>query len=268
MDKEDRLQRIKERHKFRELPREDKPLIAGFRFLLGDYPSLKQWTTRSNTVHFSGEPWVHRVVVLEKEENKSIFKIDIFLAQKRSLDVHEALFESYLNYAHEYTRLRGEDYGIRLGDFCLLSKFNDNILGVDFVRNNVAVGLVSYGQVDFDLVDLAKQMDEALKAELTLSVLERSGKTPIIEKFSSSEERIKPGEKTKLQISAADPIGEELLYEFEVPSGSVNWDPKQQEYYYRAGGELGIQTIILHVINERNLLASSQIQIMVIKAGR
>lgn len=252
--KEKRLQKIKGEYEYTAVV-EDKPLIAGFRFLKRDYSLLESWIMRSDMVQYSGEPWVHRRIVLEKKED--ILWIDIFVAQERSTDVYDALFESYLDYEYDYARVPAVEY--ELGDTCFV---DEEHLSADFVRNNVAVKLAAAGTVDINLVELAKLMDEMLKANPTFLTLEESGKKPIIKAFSC-EEYVKRDGKAPLQIDAVDPDKEELTFTFETTSGSVNKESKMPGYYYRAGNECGTQTITLHVINEKNVVTTSHITIMV-----
>ncbi|MGD2249751.1 MAG: hypothetical protein PVF58_15185 [Candidatus Methanofastidiosia archaeon] len=256
-----RLRQIKEELNYTDIPQEEK-LLTWFKFSKKDYPELDPWVITSNTVNYRPS-WVHRNIVLHS--GVQMLTIDIFVAQYRSTDVYEALFESYLDYEHVYTRTTGTDYDIDVGDFCLVSESfgldTREIFDIDFVQNNIGIKLASYKN-SVNLMDIAYGMDEFIAAQKKFASLEESGKLPIIKDFSGNY--VEQGGKTPLKIKVIDPDNEDFIYIFEPESGSVN---NGNGWYYRAGDILGSQVITLHVINEKNVLSTSKINIEVRTEG-
>ena len=202
----DNLKKIKEKYQFHQLPGKQKKLIAGYHLRLSKLPLLEDFYVKSQSVHYFGELWARRIIVLRNKKTDNLSLIRIVVAQKKCSDAHEALFQSYQLREREITLYPGQEQRIDVGDFCFLPRIKPYISMIDFVRNNIVVKISRRMNKELDVIKLAKRIDEILKKEPTYKNLEESKNLPIIKEFSSDKTTLSSGERTDLKINVFDPV--------------------------------------------------------------
>ena len=255
------IDRIKKNNNFDQLPGRDTPLIAGYLLDLSELPVLKHFFVSTETIHHFGDTLVEHIYMLRDMKTDKRIALHIIVAQKKFADAHEALFQAYSLWQHEPRFYLGQEYNIDIGNFCLLPNPSRNVKMIDFVRNNIAIKIRSREKREFPVTELATQMDELLKSEAVFSNLSESGKSPIINEFSTEDSSLEKGQRSNLRISAIDPDRGKLVYRLYPDSGSINLDKASSVRYYRAGNETGPVKIVLYAINQRNLIAVSETSI-------
>jgi hypothetical protein len=159
----------------------------------------------------------------------------------------------------------GHRQGLNTGNICFATpaRQGGGFLDIDFIRRNVLIMMRAEGGFCKELAAAAGTLDHLLARKKTWSHYPAIAEMPVIKNFSCETAAIKRGETVLLNLEAVNPCPGKLRYIWDLTGGGVEKNPRGDFVYY--GGEAGIHTITLTVLNEAGLFQTETVEIEVIK---
>lgn len=266
---EDQLKTAKENYAYANWEAETGKVIAGLDISKAILPQLEGmsnvWPKDNYRIQTYQETTYVKIRQWRASEDSQLDVIMVvcptFSAAKKYLISHYAGTQM----APQVTKPAGSDVGLDIGNLCFATAINQGqvFLDVDFIRHNVLIMMRAQGDFREELAAAARTLDSLLLKKETKGDYSELKEIPFITQFSCEKAKIKLGERVLLELKVDNPTGGELRYFWKISGGGVKKNLSENFVYY--GGEAGLHTIRVTVVNELGLYYSRSLEVEVVK---
>jgi hypothetical protein len=121
--------------------------------------------------------------------------------------------------------MRGKKLGIDVGDINFVPGGTTaadlpNLEDIDFLRNNIRVYVARQGETVFDVLALAKAIDDRIDALPSVKRKELEALLPVITAFSPVTPTVNRNSSVELTLTVTNPQGQKLEFQFEHNIGT------------------------------------------------
>lgn len=170
-----------------------------------------------------------------------------------------------LRYADTSGNLPDRKHRKDIGNMCLVipegNIKNGSFFHIDFIRYNVLIMMSAKGRIKKKLGPMAKKLDDLLLKKKPVQCYSQLKERPMITRFYCEKKRIKKGESVPLGLAVKNPGNRLLRCLWRMSGGGIEKDCIGNPVYY--GGEEGIHTVTVTVMNESGLYDRKSLKIEV-----
>jgi hypothetical protein len=203
---------------------------AGFIFKTSDYPTLAGFSVEEDDRTIvegtkKGTTGTLRELVLKKDSDTVLISLEV--VQTSILDAHRALLNKLTNVQAlpRIAFMPGKKLGIDVGDINFVPGGTipadlPTLREIDFLRNNIRVYVARQGDTVFDVLVLAKAIDERIDALPSVKRKELEALLPVISAFSPVMPTVNRNASVELTLTVTNPQGQKLEFQFEHNIGT------------------------------------------------
>ena len=216
--------------KFNSWPGRSGGFKPGFIFNTSDYPMLAGFSVNEDDRSIvEGTKKVStgtlRELVLKKDSDTVLISLQV--VQTSILDAHRALLNKLANVQAlpSIAFMRGKKLGIDVGDINFVPGGTTaadlpTLRAIDFLRNNIRVYVARQGETVFDVLALAKAIDDRINALPSVKRKELEALLPVISAFSPVSPTVNRNSSVDLTLTVTNPQGQKLEFQFEHNIGT------------------------------------------------
>jgi hypothetical protein len=202
---------------------------AGFIFNTSHYPMLAGFSVEEDDRSIvEGTKKVPtsalRQLVLKKDSDTVLISLEV--VQTSILDAHRALLNQLASAQAlpQIAFMRGKKLGIDVGDINFVPGGTipadlPTLSEIDFLRNNIRVYVARQGDTVFDVLALAKAIDDRIDALPSVKRKELTALLPVITAFSPVAPTVNSNSSVELTFTVTNPQGQKLEFQFEYNIG-------------------------------------------------
>jgi hypothetical protein len=203
---------------------------AGFIFRTSDYPALAGFSVEEDDRSIvegtkKETTGTLRELVLKKDSDTVLISLEV--VQTSILDAHRALLNrlASVQALPRIAFMRGKELGIDVGDINFVPGGTTpadlpTLRAIDFLRNNIRVYVARQGDTVFDVLALAKAIDERIDALPSVKRKELEALLPVISAFSPVTPTVNRSASVELTLTVTNPQGQTLGFQFEHNIGT------------------------------------------------